>query len=438
MSEVEKVGPGAYRLDDRQFQIQELETSAASIGRTHVVNGNGETEHTDRKDLGVFGPGWRADFIGGLTGSALEESPTGAITVSNDEADGVRTYEPRGAEFQSAEGWTMRRSGETITEDRKVAAGVLTLGWKKIQFDSQKTAWRVVSVSTAGKTDTVEYDGSGRVEQVKTEEPIEVEEGASPRSGTGVTNLEYYVGPQAACDGLNPFEGRAARVTYTPPEGSSAEKETTCYGYNDEGALTAVRYDIDDEHGTAHYAYDAQGRLVDIESRSNGAWTLQYATKGTRPTATVKDTPKKIGCDAATEWLWRVDGGCVAKKVAHYGWRKPQKYNAGFLPVYGIKYDNCTSSPDAPLGFPFHNACKMHDYGYGLIGNTYKNKEEYGYLPRHKKDNVDNLFFTTLNATCLPYAWPTREVCVATAGIYRGGVIIGRPKKGADATPDED
>ncbi|WP_189999953.1 hypothetical protein [Streptomyces rubradiris] len=55
-----------------------------------------------------------------------------------------------------------------------------------------------------------------------------------------------------------------------------------------------------------------------------------------------------------------------------------------------------------PGGFNFRAACDTHDYGYGLIGNTYKGYKYH--LDRSKKSNTDNAFCTTMKThSCKAY-----------------------------------
>ncbi|MFI0027220.1 phospholipase A2 [Streptomyces virginiae] len=105
-------------------------------------------------------------------------------------------------------------------------------------------------------------------------------------------------------------------------------------------------------------------------------------------------------CSAATDWLWYLKTNCAA-------------------------------------GFNFRTACDMHDYGYGLIGNTYKGYSYY--LDRSKKSNVENAFHTTMRTySCKVYFILRRPGCNNWAYAYYKAVSNqrwgGNPKNGADAT----
>ncbi|MCZ0978831.1 phospholipase A2 [Streptomyces diastatochromogenes] len=98
----------------------------------------------------------------------------------------------------------------------------------------------------------------------------------------------------------------------------------------------------------------------------------------------------------------------------------------------GINHDHCTTAPDKPLGYNFIPACDMHDYGYGLIGNTYKGYKYY--LSRNKGLAVDAVFYSTLySKTCSAYFW--KSTCRSLANTYYAAVtVFGRAKNGANAT----
>ncbi|KAI1111291.1 prokaryotic phospholipase A2-domain-containing protein [Nemania sp. NC0429] len=85
--------------------------------------------------------------------------------------------------------------------------------------------------------------------------------------------------------------------------------------------------------------------------------------------------------------------------------------------------DECTSSPDNPLGFPFHPACERHDFGY----QNYRLQSRF---TESGKLNIDNNFKDDLYYQCSLGSFET--VCEGLAEVYYAAV---RAFGGGDATP---
>ncbi|MBN6057395.1 hypothetical protein JYK22_36055, partial [Nonomuraea sp. RK-328] len=81
------VGPGQYFSDAKTFEISEIDAAAGAIGCKHgvaAVDGalaQPKAVPASRVDLSVFGPGWQAEFLGGMTGRKLE-TQSGAVLVT--------------------------------------------------------------------------------------------------------------------------------------------------------------------------------------------------------------------------------------------------------------------------------------------------------------------------------------------------------------------
>jgi hypothetical protein len=321
--------------------------------------------------------------------------------------------------------------------------------------------WRVTSVGTTayGKS-TVGYDTQGRISTIK--EPAA---GEAPETTLAFT---YATSTTAGTSSLGDFTGRLKEVTVTV--GTEAPQTAARYAYDLSGLLRTVS-DPSDGTTQATYAYDGIGRLTSIDSRSNGAWQLSFPAGSAVPQVTSADADRPTAgtpiegsggipspvtpepppgdfipggidgtqaypkyCPTAKDWMWWTKIGCVSY-AAHYGWHSPSwKRTASGFKVMGINHDHCTQAPDRPSGFDYRPACDSHDYGYGLIGNTYK-KYKY-YLDRSRKADVDNRFYITLrDKVCGGYFILVRGTCKRIALVYWAAVRVkGNPKNGANAT----
>ncbi|GAA0939354.1 phospholipase A2 [Nonomuraea longicatena] len=338
----------------------------------------------------------------------------------------------------------------------------LTYTWSQLGSAS----WRVTDVANrAHGAAAVRYDPQGRVASV-----TESAAGDTPES---VLTFQYATSTTATAATFGDFQGRIKQISLAT--GTDPAQVVARYGFDTAGYLRTATDPTDD--GQAGYAYDATGRVTTLSSERKGAWDLSYSGSSASPTATstgpggLPDAPDPASstrppagapsladpnttgpptgefppegidpgqayprhCWYAASWLWYTRAGCAAW-TAHYGWRKPywRQLPTGRW-VVGILYDHCTSAPDRPGGFNFIPACDMHDYGYGLIGNTYKGYRFY--LDRHRKVDVDDVFYVTLRDwTCSAYSWWRRGTCRNIAWVYRKAVRFGNPRNGANAT----
>ncbi|KAK5653195.1 hypothetical protein OQA88_9093 [Cercophora sp. LCS_1] len=76
--------------------------------------------------------------------------------------------------------------------------------------------------------------------------------------------------------------------------------------------------------------------------------------------------------------------------------------------------DNCTLSPDNPLGFPFVPACHRHDFGY-------RNYRRQSRFTKVAKRRIDDNFLTDLYYQRRPVRF--RRLCRALARVYHAAVI---------------
>ncbi|MGP3917394.1 phospholipase A2 [Nonomuraea sp. 10N515B] len=506
---VQQIGPGLYFPESNTYELHEVDVAAGAIGRRHdvaVVDGGlakPQTAPASRPELGVFGPGWQANFLGGTIARKLEMQ-NGAIvvtelaggasnryaltsSVSFPSGGGVQKYEASdGSKITETTKWDATAGElrttivETLATDLGTEAGddtfvnasgvpysaaalSLTYTWTKLGT-LQGDNWRVAGLGTSAfGTTAMTYDSAGRISTIK--------EPAAGEKPEETVTLHYAATTTATAGSFGDYAGQIKEITLV--SGSEAPKTVAGFDYDLSGWLRSTS---DPSSGTPEetYAYDGSGRLSEIDSLDLGAWDLSFpansaspavtSTEPERPTATDAlsgptgeidpntgpdpadfTNPDVDGalaspsyCSTAANWLWYTRKYC-ASKVAHYGWHNPYFKNTptGFR-VVGINHDHCTNAPDQPRWnvfwkFDFRVACDMHDYGYGLIGNTYKGYR--WYLDRNKKSSVDNLFFTTLaSKTCPKYSIVMRPGCLRWAAIYRLGVLAGNPKNGANAT----
>lgn len=72
--------------------------------------------------------------------------------------------------------------------------------------------------------------------------------------------------------------------------------------------------------------------------------------------------------------------------------------------------DECSASPDQPLGFDFRLPCRRHDFGY----RNYRAVD----LFTPNKARVDNAFHADLKRRCATYPLAVRPACLSVAWIY--------------------
>ncbi|MEU4230863.1 phospholipase A2 [Nonomuraea sp. NPDC026600] len=335
-----------------------------------------------------------------------------------------------------------------------------TYTWAQPAGLQSTDTWRVTSAGTAayGKS-TVGYDSQGRIGTIT--EPAGAEAPAT------LLTFAYATTTTAIGSTLGDYAGRLKGITVTA--GTESPQTLAGYAYDPSGLLRTVT-DPSDGSTEATYGYDEIGRLTSINSSTNGGWQLAFTAGTAAPTVTSTDSdrpapdapiagaafpdPNATGppasdflpdgvdppqaypkyCPAAKDWMWWTKIGCLSW-AAHYGWHIPSwKRTASGFKVMGITHDHCTQSPDRPSGFDFRPACDSHDYGYGVIGNSYKHYKYY--LDRSRKADVDGRFYITLrDKVCGGYFILFRATCRRIALVYWGVVRVkGNPKNGANAT----
>jgi opacity protein-like surface antigen len=85
---------------------------------------------------------------------------------------------------------------------------------------------------------------------------------------------------------------------------------------------------------------------------------------------------------------------------------------------YGFDWstDNCSTSPDQPLGFDFRLSCQRHDFGY-------RNYKDAGRFPANKA-RLDSAFYADLKRRCATYSPLVQPACYSLAWTYYTAVDI--------------
>ncbi|MFJ9729344.1 phospholipase A2 [Streptomyces sp. NPDC101209] len=493
---VRPIGPGTYLSASDSFRINETDTTAGLVGRTHSVVGQlegvsqAQDAPNDRSDLSVFGPSWDAEFLGGqlnrkltfgsssITTTDLESNESvrynltdslagtnGGSVNTYTSADGSRlvenvTWNDLAGELKTTivetlnVGLTTPVAGDDVPVDslgNPIPAADLKPTYTYKQVGGSGDNWRVTAAgNTAYGKSSVSYDSAGRVSTVS--DPATA---GTPQS----IKVNYATTTTASGETLGDIAGQVKSIILTSGETLAS------YSYDGSRLLRKV---TDATEGTDlnTYTYDSEDRLATVTSPAD-QWHLTYVgdaaapdavqTAGTptpdpsnpialpaiEPDPTDESAPPITSrptspshCNMAMRWIWWQYGDCVTT-VAHYGWRDPswrQLPNRRY--VMGITYDHCTNAPDKPFGYDFRTACDGHDYAYGVIGNWYKNQPRRMTPTTANKLNADREFYDLLKNQSCP-AYKTSFFCKAVAWTYYEAVSSrfgGNPKNGADAT----
>ncbi|WP_395360475.1 phospholipase A2 [Streptomyces sp. YH02] len=497
--EIQEIGPGLYLSASDTYQVYENDVDGGLMARSHTIAGQpqGLAQAQDapaaRSDLGVFGPGWEAEFVGGQLNRSLTQG-AGSITTKDLDTGEATRYEltssfdrPDGGSvngYTAADGSTVVETvlwddlaGEmkatvvetpnldltttaadddsfTDAQGNALPASDLKPSYTWTRLPVSGDAWRVTSLgSKAFGSTTIAYDGVGRVSTVS--------ETATATDPAQTVRVTYAGTSTAAGDTLGDVAGQVKDITVT----TGATVQTLArYRYDASGLLKQVT-NPSEGIDLAAYTYDGGDRLASMTSDDGTRWELSFTGDAAAPQAletTGSPVPgaevdgdlggegltppaeEPIGSDpvgassypaqcwAANHWMRYTKSGCTTK-VAHYGWRWPEwKTTPSGRKVRGIYKDHCTKSSDKPDGWDFRPACDMHDYGYGVIGNAYTGHTHY--LNRSKKGAVDTVFYNTLKDDVCSAYW-RKTACRNTAWIYYQAVKSqGNPRNGADAT----
>ncbi|MFB7516455.1 phospholipase A2 [Streptomyces sp. NPDC056144] len=500
---ISEVGPGTYQSDDDQYQLTENDVPISLMGRTHIVSGAGAgvAQALDapaaRSDLGVFGPSWQAQFLGGQLNRQLSQGSGFITTKDLDLNDSVRynltdtLARPDGGStttYTAADGSTivvnsvwddlLGQMTTSATETQNVDLTVAPTGddtpvtaagasyaaadlkpkvtWKQIGTGADN--WRVSGVgSTATKMSTVSYDTTGRVKQIN--EPARGEAAAQ------TVKVTYATATTAAGSTLGDVAGQVKDISVT----SGATVETLArYSYDSAGLLKKVTNPAAGADLNT-YTYDGIDRVTSLTSDDGARWELSYAGEAVAPSATEttgtvpvpgspatgspsQNQPEGVAPAAedftgseindpyaypsycSTAYTWmRYSYSGCSTKVAHYGWRNP--------------FWTQTPTGTWVRGIYYDHCTTSPDKPAGYDFRAACDSHDYGYgtignawkgyryyLDKYKGWQADAEFWNLLyNKTCPKY-WLT-GACRKIANVYFGFVaVVGRAKNGANAT----
>ncbi|MFD6494906.1 phospholipase, partial [Streptomyces sp. NPDC060188] len=94
---IQQVGPGLYSTADKSFEIYETDVAEGLMSRSHTVSARTgdvarpESAPASRTDMGVFGPGWEAQFVGGQLDRQLERK-SNSVVITDLTTDTPITY----------------------------------------------------------------------------------------------------------------------------------------------------------------------------------------------------------------------------------------------------------------------------------------------------------------------------------------------------------
>ncbi|GHH20667.1 phospholipase A2 [Streptomyces gardneri] len=501
--EIGPIGPGTYESAPDQYRIIENDVPSGLMTRSHLVTGEGAgaaqalDAPANRPDLGVFGPSWTAEFLGGqlnrelthgsgaitTTDLGVDESVRYGLTWSMDRPDGgsLSTYTaPDGSTLVESSIWD-DAAGElrtTITETANIDLATApegddvpvnalgepipaadlkpTLVWK--QVNGSGSTWRVTSVGTEafGKS-TAEYDAQGRVRQV--DEPARGDYEAQS------VRVTYASATTAAGSTLGDVAGQVKEITTS--SGATVQTQAR-YAYDHTGLLRRVTNPAADVELNT-YAYDANERLSVATTDEGARWELTYAGETAAPQATETtgtlpepggeapgapsqnepegqapaaedflgseiEDPFAYPANCNTSGSWMYySGSGCSTKVAHYGWKNPSW--------------KTTKAGWKVRGIDHDHCTTSPDKPGGYDFRPACDSHDYGYgtvgnaykgyryyLDKNKGLQVDATFWNqTYNGVCRGYFW--KGACRLAANVYLGAVmVVGRVKSGANAT----
>ncbi|GIG03129.1 hypothetical protein Cci01nite_82220 [Catellatospora citrea] len=501
--EIRYIGPGIYLSASERYEVPENDIPAGLMGRLHTVAGQAQgvsqaqEAPANRSDLGVFGPSWEADFLGGQLSRKLTPG-SGAITTTDltsnqstryDLADSVAganggsvsTYRAAdGSTLVATSKWddlagmlkttvvetlnidlTQVEPGDDVFVDQSgtpIPAADLkpSFTWKQVGGGGDN--WRVTAVGDkAHKQSTASYDSTGRVSSI-----TEPARGENPAQSLKV----YYATATTASSAvLGDVSGQVKEITLT--EGQTVQTLAR-YSYDSSKLLRKVSNPAAGSDLNS-YSYDGNRRLATATTDDGTRWDLTFTGAaaapqaaqtfyaGTAPGGTLEGPPSLslatavgpfpnefVGSEitdqqayprvCSTASTWMwYTKTACATWVAHYGWHRP-------LPKH-------TPTNARVIGID-HDHCTMAPNKPG--GWDYRaacDSHDYGYgtigntykgysyyLDRSQKGAVDHAMYSMVRWQTCP-AYRLAAPCVGTAFVYLLAVRAGgNPKNGANAT----
>jgi YD repeat-containing protein len=502
--DIQNIGLGMYLSERNSYQISENDVPVGLMGRSHTVVGQvqGVSQAQDapasRSDLGVFGPSWEADFLGGQLSRKLVPS-SGAITttdlVSNQSTRYSLTNSVAGPNGGSVNMYTATDDSTlvetikwddlagmlktTVVETLNVDLTQVSAGddafvdqsgtpisatdlkpfftWKQVGGGGDN--WRVTAVGNrAFHQSTVTYDSAGRVSTVN--EPVR---GETPAQSIRVT---YATATTASGAVLGDVNGQVKELTLTV--GSTAQTLAR-YSYDSSKLLRKVTNPAAGSDLNS-YTYDGNRRLATATTDDGDRWDLTYVGNAAAPQATqtigtspapgsaLQGPPSLSLSDGVTPPAGEFVGGEItdpqayprhcstaaawmrytrsecAAPVAHYGWHIP--------------YWKQTPTGARVVGINHDHCTNAPDRPFGWDFRSACDSHDYGYgtigntykgyrfyLDRSQKSGTDRVMYDIVYWQTCPRYWFS-GLCRITAFIYYVAVTLGgNPRNGANATP---
>ncbi|MFJ4435621.1 phospholipase A2 [Streptomyces sp. NPDC088923] len=333
--EIEQVGPGVYSTSDKTFEVYETDVAEGVMGRSHTVAAQAggvskpESAPASRADMGAFGPGWQAEFLGGQLNRQLKQNADSVVVTDLNEGvaltyalkssidypngGGVKKYASSQGDtltettrFDEASGTMVSTALEAINAATSVPDADLsgdadagtslelseltpTYTWKQVASGTDK--WRVTDVGTDTDSglSSVVYDTKGRISTI---EDTEIGETTSQR-----LSVKYSTATTATSTAPGEFTGRAREITLT--DGATTQTLAR-YSYDTSGLLRSVANPAEGSEVVSSYSYDSTGRVSDLVSPTDGAWDLAFPAGSASPVVDPVGAPSP-GLDAPLE-----------------------------------------------------------------------------------------------------------------------------------------
>ncbi|CAL9555732.1 hypothetical protein SUDANB145_04516 [Streptomyces sp. enrichment culture] len=498
------VGPGQYYSETQTFEVTESDVAGIVANRRHSVSAQAdgvaspEDAPDTRTDMGVFGPSWEAEFVGGQLNRTLEQqgdtilvTDLGAeetlryeLTSSVDfpNGGGVKNYVTAdGSQITETSRWndatgTLETSivevvgvdlaateegDDTFTDEsgQPIPAADLKPTYEWEQAGTDADAWRVTSVGSNVYATDVEYDAQGRV--------AEITDPAFGEKPATTSTITYAATTTATASSAGDYVGQVKEITVT--EGATTQTLAR-YAYDSSGLLRTVTNPAESSEPQATYSYDTTDRLSDIASPVSGDWHLDFsagsALPGVTPVGEAVPTPGDTVDGDASDPDATLTDAPPASEFVDEDLSGPQSYpskcNTATSWMYYTK-SGCTTKVahygwHSPAWKKLPNGTKVrginHDHctsapdrplgydfrpacdqhDYGYGTIGNSYKGYYKYLSRNKGFAVDGVFWTSLYTKTCNGYW-IKSPCRSAANLYYAAVtVFGRAKNGANAT----
>ncbi|MFI9340338.1 phospholipase A2 [Streptomyces sp. NPDC052773] len=501
---IQDVGPGMYFSSTESFEVTEIDVPGVLVNRRHSVSAQAdgvaspEDAPDTRADMGVFGPSWEAEFVGGQLNRKLEQQGD-AVLVTDLGVDETLRYELKSSIDYPSGGGVKKyatTTGSTVTETTKwndltgtmetsitevinvdlastpagddafvdasgqpISATNLKPTYKWQQAGTGADAWRVTSVGNNTYATKVEYDTHGRVAEI-----TNPAYGEKPASSTDVV---YATSTTATSSAPGDYAGQVKQITVT--EGATTQTLAR-YAYDSSGLLRTVTNPTESGDPLATYDYDATDRVSDLSSETNGSWHLEFSSGTAQPTATstggeVPVPGAAVPGDAPSSDATGTDAPASSEFLGSEV-SGPQSYPSHCDTATSWMYYTKSGCTTKVAHYGWHNPTwktlpngtkvrGIHEdhcttspdaplgynfrpacdqHDYGYGTIGNSYKGYYKYLSRSKGLNVDGVFWNSLYWKTCSAYW-FKSTCRSLANTYFVFVaVIGRAKNGANAT----